>query len=248
MNHSFNHYNLQQFHKDLTELHITLSDAQAEQFIQYYEMLIEKNKVMNLTAITDFDEVLMKHFVDSLSLVKAFDLDDAGTEVSLIDIGTGAGFPGIPIKIAFPRLKVTLMDSLNKRVDFLNEVIGTLKLDGIDAIHGRAEDFAKPEQLREKYDLCVSRAVANLSVLSEYCLPYVKVGGKFISYKSEKVAEELQEAEHAIDILGGKVEDQIAFTLPDSDIYRNLVVIDKISETPLKYPRKAGTASKKPLK
>ena len=248
MNHSFNHYNLQQFYKDLTELHITLSDAQAEQFIQYYEMLIEKNKVMNLTAITDFDEVLMKHFVDSLSLVKAFDLDDAGTEVSLIDIGTGAGFPGIPIKIAFPRLKVTLMDSLNKRVDFLNEVIGTLKLDGIDAIHGRAEDFAKPEQLREKYDLCVSRAVANLSVLSEYCLPYVKVGGKFISYKSEKVAEELQEAEHAIDILGGKVEDQIAFTLPDSDIYRNLVVIDKISETPLKYPRKAGTASKKPLK
>ncbi|MCH5259411.1 MAG: 16S rRNA (guanine(527)-N(7))-methyltransferase RsmG [Lachnospiraceae bacterium] len=248
LNHSFNHYNLQQFYKDLTELHITLSDAQAEQFIQYYEMLIEKNKVMNLTAITDFDEVLMKHFVDSLSLVKAFDLDDAGTEVSLIDIGTGAGFPGIPIKIAFPRLKVTLMDSLNKRVDFLNEVIGTLKLDGIDAIHGRAEDFAKPEQLREKYDLCVSRAVANLSVLSEYCLPYVKVGGKFISYKSEKVAEELQEAEHAIDILGGKVEDQIAFTLPDSDIYRNLVVIDKISETPLKYPRKAGTASKKPLK
>lgn len=254
MNHSFNHYNLQQFHKDLTELHITLSDAQAEQFITYYEMLIEKNKVVNLTAITDFDEVIKKHFVDSLSLVKICDLDSeyfsnfTDQEISLIDIGTGAGFPGIPLKIAFPQLKVTLMDSLNKRVDFLNEVIDTLKLDGIDAIHGRAEDYAKPDRLREKYDLCVSRAVANLSILSEYCLPYVKVGGKFISYKSEKVTEELKEAEHAIDILGGKVEDQIAFTLPDSDIYRNLVVIDKISETPLKYPRKAGTASKKPLK
>ena len=254
MNNSFNHYNLRQFHRDLQELHITLSDAQTEQFITYYEMLVEKNKVVNLTAITDFDEVLKKHFVDSLSLVKICDLDSgyfsnfAGQEISLIDIGTGAGFPGIPLKITFPDMKVTLMDSLNKRVDFLNEVIGTLKLDGIGAIHGRAEDFAKPDQLREKYDLCVSRAVANLSTLSEYCLPYVKVGGKFISYKSEKVAEELQEAENAISILGGKTEDQIAFTLPDSDIYRNLVVIDKISETPQKFPRKAGTASKKPLK
>lgn len=248
MNNSFNNYNLQQFYKDLHELDITLSDSQVEQFVTYYEILIEKNQVMNLTAITDFDEVLKKHFVDSLSLVKAYDLGSVETEVSLIDIGTGAGFPGIPLKIAFPDMKVTLMDSLNKRVDFLNEVITALKLDGIDAIHGRAEDYAKPDQLREKYDLCVSRAVANLSVLSEYCLPYVKVGGKFISYKSEKVVEELKEAEHAIDILGGKSENQIAFTLPDSDIYRNLVVIDKISETPLKFPRKAGTASKKPLK
>ena len=254
MNHSFNYYNLQQFYKDLTELHITLTNAQAEQFIQYYEMLIEKNKVVNLTAITDFDEVLKKHFVDSLSLVKICDLDSgyfsnfAGQEISLLDIGTGAGFPGIPLKIAFSNMKITLMDSLNKRVDFLSEVISALKLDGIDAIHGRAEDYAKPDQLREKYDLCVSRAVANLSTLSEYCLPYVKVGGKFISYKSEKVAEELKEAEYAIDVLGGKVESQIDFTLPDSEIYRNLVVIDKISETPRKYPRKAGTASKNPLK
>lgn len=240
-------YNLQQFYKDLQELHITLSDAQTEQFIQYYEMLVEKNQVMNLTAITDFDEVLKKHFVDSLSLVKAYDLSHAGTEISLIDIGTGAGFPGIPLKIAFPNLKVTLMDSLNKRVDFLNEVIGALKLSGIDAIHGRAEDYAKPDRLREKYDLCVSRAVANLSILSEYCLSYVKVGGQFISYKSEKVAEEIKEAEHAIDILGGKIEEQIAFTLPNSDIYRNLVIVSKQSETPFKYPRKAGTASRKPL-
>lgn len=248
MGNIFSKYNTQQFYKDLTELDITLSDTQTEQFLTYYEMLIERNQVVNLTAITDFDEVLKKHFVDSLSLVKAYDLSHNETEISLLDIGTGAGFPGIPLKIAFPNMKITLMDSLNKRVDFLNEVISALKLDGIDVIHGRAEDFAKPDQLREKYDLCVSRAVANLSTLSEYCLPYVKVGGKFISYKSEKVAEELKEAEYAIDVLGGKVESQIDFTLPDSDIYRNLVVIDKISETPRKYPRKAGTASKNPLK
>lgn len=247
MNNIFKQYDLQYFYKDLLELRITLSDTQIEQFVVYYEMLIEKNQVMNLTAITDFDEVLQKHFVDSLSLIKAYDLDSAGSEISLIDIGTGAGFPGLPLKIAFPKLRVTLMDSLNKRVDFLGEVIAALKLNGIDAIHGRAEDFAKPNQLREKFDLCVSRAVASLAVLCEYCLPYVKVGGKFISYKSEKVAEEMEEAKNAIEILGGKIEEQINFTLPGSDIYRSLIVVSKQSETPLKYPRKAGTVSKKPL-
>lgn len=241
-------YDLQQFYKDIEELHIILSDSQIEQFLLYYEMLVEKNQVMNLTAITEFDEVLKKHFVDSLSLVKAYDLNRSDIEISLIDIGTGAGFPGIPLKIAFPHLKITLMDSLNKRIDFLKEVIDTLELDGIDAIHGRAEDYAKPDRLREQYDLCVSRAVANLSTLSEYCLPYVKVGGKFISYKSEKIVEEMKDAEYAINILGGKVERQIDFYLPDSELYRNLFVVEKCGITPLKYPRKAGMASKKPLK
>lgn len=231
-----------QFKKDLDELHILLSDAQFDQFFTYYEMLIEKNKVMNLTAITKFDEVIKKHFIDSLSLVKVFDLSG---ELSLLDVGTGAGFPGIPLKIAFPDLRVTLLDSLQKRVGFLNEVIEELSLDNVEALHGRAEDFAKPGLLRECFDLCVSRAVANLSTLSEYCLPYVKVGGSFISYKTD--AGETEQAKRAIEILGGDLREQKAFTLPDSDIHRNLIVIEKCRPTPNQYPRKAGTANKKPL-
>lgn len=240
-------YPLKQFYSDLDELHIKLSDLQVRQFLMYYEMLVEKNKVMNLTAITEFDEVMKKHFIDSLSLVKAYDLNNAGQEIFLIDIGTGAGFPGIPLKIAYPDLKVTLMDSLNKRIDFLSEVIHQLQLNGIDLIHGRAEDYAKPDLLREKYDLCVSRAVANLSILSEYCLPYVKTGGKFISYKSEKILEEIKDAEYAITVLGGQVEQQVSFLLPGSEVFRNLFVVKKCGSTPAKYPRKAGIVSKKPL-
>lgn len=242
---------LSQFERDLEELSITLSSKQIDQFLKNYEMLVEKNKVMNLTAITEFDEVLKKHFIDSLSLVKVCDLEKV---VSVIDIGTGAGFPGIPLKIAFPNLNVTLLDSLQKRVVFLQEVIEELALCDVEAIHGRAEDFAKPDQLREKFDLCVSRAVANLSTLSEYCLPYVKVGGKFISYKSEKVSmdsgenkTEMERAEHAITVLGGKIAEQKSFFLPSSDISRTFIVIEKCRPTPKQYPRKAGTASKKPL-
>lgn len=241
-------YNLTQFQKDLAYFDLTLTDRQIEQFMMYYEMLIEKNKVMNLTSITEFNEVMKKHFVDSLSLVKAVDLSK--TE-SLIDIGTGAGFPGIPLKIAFPDLEITLLDSLQKRVGFLQEVIDQLGLNQINTIHGRAEDFAKSGELkntlREKYDLCVSRAVANLAVLSEYCIPYVKVGGKFISYKSEKTKEECKDAEHAVSLLGGKIADTVSFELPDSSIYRTFVVIDKVEQTLLQYPRKAGVALKKPL-
>lgn len=238
-----NTYDTSQFEKDLEELNILLTEKQLKQFLLYYEMLIEQNKVMNLTAITDYEEVMKKHFIDSLSLVKAYDLSK---KVSVIDVGTGAGFPGVPLKIAFPNLQVTLLDSLNKRISFLNSVIDALGLNGIEAIHGRAEDFAR-NTLREKYDLCVSRAVANLSTLSEYCLPFVKVGGQFISYKSEKIAEEKIAAQNAISVLGGRVAAQMEFTLPDSDIYRNLFVIEKVKATPKKYPRKAGLPGKEPL-
>lgn len=239
-------YNTTQFEKDLKELGIVLSKKQVNQFMKYYELLVEWNSFMNLTGITEFEEVMKKHFVDSVSLIKALDLGEK--EMSLIDVGTGAGFPGLPLKIAFPNLKVTLLDSLNKRIKFLDEVIMQLGLEGIDTIHGRAEDFAKPDNLREKYDICVSRAVANLSTLSEYCLPFVKIGGYFVSYKSEKISEEANVAKNAIFLLGGKVKEQVEFILPDSDIYRNLFVIEKKSGTPKKYPRKAGVAAKEPLK
>lgn len=238
-------YDTSSFEKDLQELGITLTDEQIGQFLIYYEMLVEWNQVMNLTAITEYDEVMKKHFVDSVSLVRAFDTD---REASVIDVGTGAGFPGLALKIAFPRLKVTLLDSLNKRIHFLDAVIEKLGLENVETIHGRAEDYAKAGKKREQYDLCVSRAVANLATLSEYCLPFVRTGGQFISYKSEKIGEEMEDAQKAISILGGKVEKQVEFMLPDSDIYRNLFVIKKVKTTPGKYPRKAGLPAKEPLK
>ena len=238
---------LEIFEKDLKQLHLELSKKQILQFISYYELLIDWNSRMNLTAITEFEDVLKKHFIDSLSLISAVS-NLAQKQYDLIDVGTGAGFPGIPLKIAFPNLKITLLDSLNKRIQFLNEVICKLELQDIEAVHGRAEDFAKPDQFRERFDLCVSRAVANLSTLSELCLPFVKIGGSFISYKSEKIEEEAKNAKAAIFLLGGKVTDQVDFTLPNSDLYRNLFCIEKVNGTPKKYPRKAGLPAKDPLK
>ena len=237
-------YDLTKFKAGIDKMEVHLDDHQISQFVTYYELLVEWNRFMNLTAITEFNEVCMKHFIDSISLCNAI---DCNKEYSIIDVGTGAGFPGIPLKIVFPSLKITLLDSLGKRVKFLNEVIDQLGLKNIEAIHGRAEDFAKPDLLREKYDICVSRAVANLSTLSEYCLPYVKTDGFFISYKSEKIMEEINLAENAIEILGGEVYDQKEFMLPFSDIYRNLFMIKKVRNTPIKYPRKAGLPSKQPL-
>lgn len=231
--------------KKVKELSIVLNDKQIQQFEQYYNILVEWNKVMNLTAITKYEEVIEKHFLDSLTIVDAINMEKIET---LIDVGTGAGFPGIPLKIAFPHLKVTLLDSLNKRIKFLNEVIDLLELDDIKTIHGRAEDYAKQAEYREQYDICVSRAVANLVTLSEYCLPYVKVDGLFVPYKSGEIDEELKSSEKAVSILGGKVEEVVKFQLPGTDIGRSFVKIHKIKETKKKYPRKAGMPTKEPLK
>ena len=233
------------FEQQLAELGITLTQTQFNQFDKYYEMLVEWNKVMNLTGITEYEEVNEKHFVDSLALVKALDISKVQT---VIDIGTGAGFPGIPLKIAFPHLKITLLDSLNKRIRFLDSVIEELNLTDIHTIHGRAEDFARQADYREQFDLCVSRAVSNLAVLSEYCLPFVAKGGTFVSYKSADSDAEIQEGKKAISILGGKLINIDKFKLPDSDLGRALVCIKKVKDTPKKYPRKAGTPAKLPLK
>lgn len=241
---SMKQYDTDIFESDLEELGVSLSEGQLAQFLRYYEMLVEWNGRMNLTAITEYGDVLKKHFVDSLSLVKACDINSVG---SLIDVGTGAGFPGLALKIAFPRLQVTLLDSLGKRIHFLEAVIGELKLTGVTAVHGRAEDFARPGKLRESFDLCVSRAVANLSTLSEYCIPFVKKDGLFLAYKSEQAVVEIEGAKKALAALGGKMEERIEFFLPGSDIYRSLFVIKKAERTPEKYPRKAGLPSKEPL-
>ncbi len=227
---------------EAARLHIDLSPEQLDQFVTYYEMLVEKNKVMNLTGITEYEEVVKKHFVDSLSIVKVMDMEKVE---SVVDMGTGAGFPGIPLKIAFPHLQMTLVDSLAKRIGFLNEVIEALDLTEIEAVHGRAEDMARDRRYREMFDLCTSRAVARLSALSEYCLPFVKVGGVFLSYKAGDSEEEISEAAKAIKVLGGKLTIQKSFAL--YDMGRTMVGIKKVKATPKTYPRKAGTPTKKPI-
>lgn len=229
----------------LEPLHITLSSMQLDQFDKFYDLLVEWNKVMNLTGITEYQDVVEKHFLDSLSIVKIIDMNQIEYA---IDIGTGAGFPGIPLKIAFPDINIVLLDSLNKRIKFLDHIIEELKLDGIRTIHGRAEDYAREAGYREKFDLCVSRAVANLASLSEYCLPYVRVGGRFVSYKSGDIEQEISEGERAIKILGGKVYQVEKFNLPGTEIQRSFVMIKKMKNTQNKYPRKAGMPTKEPLK
>lgn len=237
-------YDLKPLYEGCQQLGITLTDEQENQFVQYYEYLIEKNKVMNLTGITELKDVLQKHFVDSLAITKAVSLDQI---VDMIDIGTGAGFPGMPLKIVYPHLNTTLLDSLNKRIQFLKDLSEMIHVDHIEFLHGRAEDYAKMPEYRQQFNLCVSRAVANLSTLTEYCLPYVKVGGLFISYKSGNIDEELDNSKKAIHLLGGKLKEVVKFTLPDTDIDRSLVIIEKITNTSNKYPRKSGQPSKNPL-
>lgn len=234
------------------EIGIELNDKQINQFQKYYEILIDVNKYMNLTAITEEKDVIIKHFLDSISIVVFKELDFINKVkkmdiTSVIDIGTGAGFPGIPLKIIFPSLNITLVDSLNKRVNFLNTVIDELKLDKITAIHARAEEIAKDDKYREKYDLCVSRAVANLATLSEYCLPFVRVNKYFVPYKSQKLDEEILYGKKCISVMGGKIIDKYKFILPETDNERSFIFIKKIKNTPKKYPRSGNKPSKEPI-
>lgn len=216
---------------------------QLEQFFEYMELLIDWNGKMNLTAITDPDEIILKHFIDSITILKEIE-DDS----KLVDVGTGAGFPGIPLSIMNPTLKITLVDSLNKRLIFLQEVVKKLKLDNIKIIHARAEELGQNKEYREMFDVATSRAVANLSTLSEYLIPLVKINGKVISMKAGEAQKEINEARKAIKVLGGTIEKIDEFNLPQTDIERTIVVINKEEETPRKYPRKAGIPSKDPIK
>lgn len=224
------------------EISIEFSNIQIERFYKYMNLLIEWNEKINLTAITEPKEIIIKHFIDSLTVLK-----DIKGKNTLVDVGTGAGFPGIPLKIMDEEIKITLLDSLNKRINFLNEVINQLDLKNIETIHSRVEEAGKNKKYRERFDIATARAVANLATLSEYMLPLVKVGGKSICMKGSEVSEELQNSKKAISILGGEIENIDNFQLPKSDMMRNIVIIKKVKNTPNKYPRKPGTPSKEPI-
>lgn len=225
------------------KINCKLNDNQLEQFYTYMDLLLEWNNKINLTAITEPEEVITKHFLDSLTILKYIK-----DNTQIADIGTGAGFPGLPLKIANPSLSVTLVDSLNKRINFLNEVIEQIGIDHIKTIHNRAEDFGQNKEYREMFDVAVSRAVARLNVLVEYLLPAVKVGGICICMKGPDAQEEIDEAENAIKLLGGRIADIFEFVLPDTDLNRTIIIIEKVKNTPNKFPRKSGMPSKNPLK
>ena len=236
--------NIQEFSSEmnqkLKELNININDKQNEQFYDYMNMLIEWNEKMNLTAITDPQEIIQKHFIDSLTIKKYINEED-----KVVDVGTGAGFPGIPLNIVDDKAKYILVDSLNKRINFLNEVIEELSLENIKAIHSRIEDFGKEN--KEQFNVATSRAVAPLNVLLEYLLPLVKEGGICICMKGANIEQELEESKKCLEILGGKVEKIEQLELPQSDIKRNIIIVRKVGKTPEKYPRKSGLASKEPI-
>ena len=225
------------------KINIKFTEEQLEKFYQYMNMLLEWNEKINLTAVVEPKEVILKHFIDSLTINKYLK-----ENATLADVGTGAGFPGIPLKILRPDIKVTLLDSLNKRINFLNEVIEKLNLEDIVTVHSRIEDFGKNKSYREKFDYVTARAVANLAVLSEYLIPIAKIGGKCVCMKGSNVEEEIESGKKAINVLGGKIEKVDEFVLPDSDISRNVIILSKIKNTPARFPRKAGMPYKEPLK
>ncbi len=231
----------------LEELGILYSEQQLSQLHKYYEMMVKKNEVMNLTAITEYPEVVEKHWLDSLCFAKAYKMTKLPSCARLLDVGTGAGFPGIPVKIFFPEIECVLLDSLNKRIVFLQDVVDTLGLQGISCIHGRAEELARNKEYRESFDICVSRAVARLASLSELCIPFVKTGGCFFSYKSVESDAEIQEASKAIQEMNGTLETVLQYNIPTSDLVRKIVVVRKKGDTKEKYPRGGGKPLKAPL-
>lgn len=235
------------FEKNMRSIGIQLSEYQMEQFYKYYSLLIDWNQKINLTSITDIRDVYEKHFLDSSCGVLAIEKYGVSEKLRMIDVGTGGGFPGVPLKIIYPDMHITLLDSLNKRIQFLNEIIQELGLKNIETIHGRAEEMGRHKDFRENYDISVSRAVANLSTLSEYCTPFLNKDGFFISYKSKNVDEELEQSKIALSKLNTMVDNVIQYDLPGTDVARTLVMIKKTGKTPSAYPRKAGTPQKKPL-
>lgn len=231
--------------KAASDVNMSLSEEQYEKFIKYMKLVQEWNTKINLTAITEDEEFIKKHFIDCIKAFKSKKLSEAK---SLIDVGTGAGFPGIPIAIMKEDIEVTLLDSLNKRINFLNLVVNDLKLKNVRTIHSRAEDGARTKELRENFDVATSRAVANMAVLSEFCIPYVKVNGYFIALKGPAIEDELKDCRNALGVLGGKLEDVIEVEIEDTDLKHNIVVVNKVKACPTSYPRKAGIITKKPLK